>query len=523
MNISYRFILTTILLAAWAVSAIAQPRLQKDFSSTLEIPDITTMESSPAHLYVLSEEEGLAVFRAYSDSLQWLYTSSGMEKRGNSITADIRFAYLFGDSERLTVLEPTSVLGAYSSTTLLDPPLDAKRIDQHLFTVLNSGKIGHLSLETPSAVDSAFTEVEENDLSEKNVKDIEASSNRLYALSDDQTITVLSESDDFVSFDEEWELEDNLSRIFLVGDVIMGSDEEGNIYEVSSSGDLSQLGTIEEPVVDLKNWGDWLVIRGESNRLWTSYRNREPSVWKSDEEAGNHITVVKDQLWLAEYDKVNRILEVETDDSTSGDASEDLSLKIRDIEDRTIPYPNSLLLPIELEKNYPADQVQFTYQSDVENAEIRGLGFRWKPSSGQIGTHNFKIIATSSDGQADSTSFSVDVTSFNAPPRFSPVRTISIPIDEEFTLPIQAIDRDGMNRELVRYVGVDLPEGASIDEKTGEFSWTPTARQEGENTFRVIATDQYGAASSTEVTIRVVEASRDDEESADTTDTDQEN
>ena len=69
------------------------------------------MASSPSHLYVLSEQEGLAVFRVSNDNTQWLYTNIGMQRRGNKIVTDIRFAYLFGYGKRLTVLEPTSVLG----------------------------------------------------------------------------------------------------------------------------------------------------------------------------------------------------------------------------------------------------------------------------------------------------------------------------------------------------------------------------------------------------------------------------
>jgi len=65
-----------------------------------------------------------------------------------------------------------------------------------------------------------------------------------------------------------------------------------------------------------------------------------------------------------------------------------------------------------------------------------------------------------------------------------------------------------MHQNLVRYLGVDLPEGATVNEQTGEFIWTPTARQVGENKFRIIATDQYGAASSADIIIRVVNTKR---------------
>ena len=167
-----------------------------------------------------------------------------------------------------------------------------------------------------------------------------------------------------------------------------------------------------------------------------------------------------------------------------------------------------MLLPLELEGDFPVDNVQYVYQSDVENAKIRGNGFYWQPQANDVGTHEFKIVATSSDGQVDSTSFTADIRSFNAPPRFSPVRPVTIPVGESFTLPVKATDPDGMNPDLIRYLGVDLPEGSRIDEHTGRFTWTPTARQVGENKFQVIATDQYGAAAQTDIMIRVIEVTR---------------
>ncbi|MDZ7682338.1 MAG: hypothetical protein U5J63_11665 [Fodinibius sp.] len=94
--------LVIALLFSITVSVQAQPTLEKDYSYVMEIPSVITMESSLAHLYVLSDSEGMAVFRTYPDSLQWLYSSTGMEQRGNTVTADIRFAYLFGNSRRLT-------------------------------------------------------------------------------------------------------------------------------------------------------------------------------------------------------------------------------------------------------------------------------------------------------------------------------------------------------------------------------------------------------------------------------------
>ena len=110
-----RYLLSIFIIGLLAApsSADESPELVKSIETTMEIPDIRTIASSQSHMYILSGREGLIVFRTTADSLQWLYSSSGLADRGNRLVADSRFAYLFGDNGRLTVIEPTSVLGVY--------------------------------------------------------------------------------------------------------------------------------------------------------------------------------------------------------------------------------------------------------------------------------------------------------------------------------------------------------------------------------------------------------------------------
>ncbi len=187
------------------------------------------------------------------------------------------------------------------------------------------------------------------------------------------------------------------------------------------------------------------------------------------------------------------------------------SFQIKPIQNQIVPYPHALLLPFQIEGDVPISKIEFSYQSDIDEAIIRGQSIYWKPEMNETGRHRFKIIATAPTGQTATESFTVEVRSFNAPPRFIPIRRITIPVGIPYTLPVTAIDPDGMNKNLIRYLGVNLPKGASINEQTGKFKWTPTARQTGESTFRVIATDQYGAASSIDVTIRVIQISPENE------------
>lgn len=489
----------------------AQSQLVKDYSYVMEIPSIVAIESSPAHVYILSETEGMVVFRTQGDSLQWLYSSTGMTNRGDVITTDIRFAYLFGRNDRLTVLEPTSVLGVYSATLLPQKPVDSKRIDQHLYVALSSGGIGKISLSTPSAVDSTVNMVAESHLENENIIDLEATDSQLFALTKSHKLLLLKKAEDSLNLSKELSLQKELNRIFLIKNSLYGSDREGNIYEVDRDGNLARMGTISEPVKKIQKWKNWLLVQGTSSRIWTSYQNQAFNLWKDDGEAGNYFTVSQDQLWLSEYNQVSRIISghrqsKQQNNNRRAEIAGDL--KLEPIHNRSLPYPKPLLLPIKLKFDFPVKQVQFAYQSDITTAKIRGNGFYWQPGPNDIGQHRVKIIATASNGQTDSISFTIDVRSFNSPPRFTPLRPITIPVGQPFALPVRALDPDGNKQNLVRYLGVDLPEGSTIDEQSGEFEWTPTSRQIGKNSFRVIATDQYGAASSVDVSIRVIETER---------------
>lgn len=503
-------VLFTALLLGICLNAKAQPTLQKDYSFVMEIPSVITMDSSPAHLYVLSDTEGMAVFRTQPDTLQWLYSSTGMEQRGNTVTADIRFAYLFGNSRRLTVLEPTSVLGVYSSTILPSNPRDAQRIDQNLYVALGNKGLGKLSLRTPASVDSTMDFVERSRLSSENIVDLEITNDQLFALSKGETLFQFNYQDQVLSLEQEFDLSEPLTGIYLTNNTLYGSDSDGNIYEIDGSGNLSQLGSINENVQQIEVWKDWLIIKGSSNRLWTSYQNRSPELWKKNKDAGNYFTVTKNDLWLCEYNQVSRIVtSTQAASNVNSDPSQQSftgTISFKKIPNQTIPHSKPLVFPITLEGNVPTNAVQLTYESnDIKNAEVRGQSFYWEPTSGDVGSHRAKIIATASNGETDSTIVNIEVRSFNAPPRFTPIRPISIPVGEKFTLPIKAVDPDGMDQDLVRFLGVDMPDGASIDETSGTFTWTPSARQVGENQFRVIATDQFGAATSADISINVLD------------------
>lgn len=500
MNKRLKTFLLLILLCL-PVSGLVHAQLTKDLSRQIEIPNIVNLQSSETHLYALSESEGLVVFRAYSDSLQWLYSSTGMQQRGHILEGDIRFAYLYGDSRRLTVIEPTSVLGVYSSTVLPDVPQSAKRIGDNLYIALGNSGFGRINLETPESVDSGFEIINES-----SALDLASDgSQTVFVLEEGSRIGVYSIREGEASLSEEVQVEENLTKLFLVKGELMGSDNNGNLYMISSNGRIDQVTNVENPVDKISVWNDRIILRTELSEIWIEEDSGNFNRWKSDRQAGNYFTISEDTFWVSEYNKIFPIVEGTTQQQMASNNSGSFALK--EIEDVVLPFPRPLLLPIEFEGNVNSDDVAISYRASFNNAQIRGNTFYWQPAATQSGRHSVSIKASLADGRTDSTQFVINLRPFNSPPRFTPSRPISIPVGESFNLQISAVDPDGMNKSLNRYLGVDMPDGAQINETTGRFTWTPTSRQVGEHTFQVIATDQYGAAASQNYTINVVELS----------------
>ena len=505
-----KIIVAVIFIMLSVISVQAQNEtLVQDYSQLMNIPSVRAIEASPTHLYILSDQDGMAVFRINPENLQWLYTSSGMQRRGYNLSADVRFAYMFGDNKRLTILEPTSVLGVYSATLLPQKPLAAARLQNKLYVALGDDGLGSLSLETPESVDSKITivpEIGENVA----VVDLVSSpvTNQLFVLTGNSKLDVFKSEDNELSFSESKNISQRLSDLFIDEDRLWGATDRGDIFEVTGNGLGRKIGSVNEKIQTVKYWNGFTFIRSVSGKLWYS-KNRDPLVaWKTDSQAGNYIAKSGDKLWLVENNKVTQLAISTIDQSIEMKPTGPFSLK--EVPDQILTYPNSLLLGLEVENGHSSNDVEFSIRSKTTNATIKKQGFYWQPTPNQIGMNWFTIVGTNSKGESDSTSFTVDVRSFNTPPRFSPIRVSNIAVNESFSLQIQAIDPEEPSTPLIRYLGVDLPEGASINEETGMFTWTPNSRQVGDFTFRVIASDQLGAASSQDITLTVLDISRGD-------------
>ncbi|WP_340104704.1 Ig domain-containing protein [Rhodohalobacter sp. 8-1] len=500
----------TLLLIFFTCGSEVTAQYNHDITREMEIPDILDIESSEAHLYVLSESEGLVVYRAYPDSLQWLYTSTGMQRRGNRLHADIRFAYLYGNSRRLTVIEPTSVLGVYSSTVLPDVPVSTRRIGNNLYIVMRNGSLGSLSLQTPESVDTEPAGVDPDRFEGRIVNDLASDANRfLYVLSDNRQIDIyqFNSTEDQLIIEESVELEESVDKIFFADNELIGADNDGNIYLIDSNGQTRLQNELGHPIDDISFWMEEVIIRSTSGQLWVGVLGDDLTQWKQNERAGNYFTVNKNRFYITEFNSIFPVLR-SPEESLSGEqsASDNQPFSIQPIETVSLPFPKPLLQPIKI-LGYPGNvsDITLSVNSSIDGIRVRGSSLFWQPGASSTGRHQVSVTATTPRGRNTQTSFTVDVKPFNSPPRFAPSRMQSLPANERFELKISAFDPDGTHPELIRYLGVDLPNGASLNEQTGVFSWEPTIRQVGDHQFRVIATDQFGAAASQDYNMQVIE------------------
>ncbi|MEX0773209.1 MAG: Ig domain-containing protein [Balneolales bacterium] len=503
-----KLLLSLILLAPFSIINLqAQPQLLKDYEGLMDIPDIIAVESSPAHLYVLSGEEGLAVFRTSTDSLKYLYTTENMQRRGKTIKADIRYAYLYGNDNWLSVLDPTSAPVVYSSTRLPSNPVDVTRMDDNLYVALQDDGLGRISLETPESVDDSLAIVFPLEETRSRITSLASRTDQLFILTENSRLFYFETEEDSLQLQNDFNLRERVNKLYSFDDELMASNSRGEVFSIHPDGSLQKLFTVEAPIKKIELWQDYLVIRDDRQRVWLQKDDEGPVRYKSSSDSNNFFTVSKDQLWMTDYDQLGRLYTLSDDqEETTNEGGS--SLKISEINDMVIPNPQPLLLTLGLDSDHDINDVQFQYRSSIENAVIHNQGLYWQPGPNENGTHRFTIVAGTRDGQVDSTSFSVDVRSFNSPPRFSPVRPISIAVDESFSLPIKAVDPDGPDKDLIRYIGVDMPENATLDENTGHFNWTPNRRQVGNHEFQFIATDQFGAAASQDIEITVKEIER---------------
>lgn len=495
--------LCTVLLSLCAASAPAQ--------TVMRIPDVAAISGSHTHLYVLSSDEGLAVFRAGADSLTWIFTSDALLNRGSKLTSDARFAYLYGASRRLTVIDPTMPQALYSATTLPANPVGVTRIGTRLYLAMGDQGLGSLSLATPDEVDDSYASVRIDKKASESVLAVTAASNRVYALGSTGTIYPFLISSGNPVQDAPVTTGLPLTGMHGSGDQFLLSTDGGELYTWKRGALPAPLASVEEPVSDAYPWNEGWLVRTTTGQVWLAGTEADSAFavkLRDNRSAGNYLTVNKGTAWISEFGRVSVLAAASLPSATSGGTDRAAAVRISPLPDLSIPFPQPVLASFSLADGSQQRINWFVRHHRTGAVRVRGNAMLWQPSASDIGTNEFTVIATNTIGQSDSTTFRVNVRQFNAPPQLIPIRPVSIPVDEEYRLQLSGMDPDGTDSELVRFSGVNLPDGIRLNPQTGLLTWTPTDKQLGRHVLQIITSDQYGASMSNEVILNVIRLRR---------------
>ncbi|MBS0640237.1 MAG: putative Ig domain-containing protein, partial [Proteobacteria bacterium] len=178
---------------------------------------------------------------------------------------------------------------------------------------------------------------------------------------------------------------------------------------------------------------------------------------------------------------------------------------ITPIQDSVAVAGQALSLPISA-ADFEQDPLAFTITGLPPSATIVPGGvygkptLQWQPGTLDIGSY-IVTVTVADDGhngatapRTDSTTFTLTVRDGDEAPLLDPVGDKSAA--EGATLSFQLTANDP-NLDPVSFTAVGLPRGATLDAKTGVFTWTPGYDQAGRYTVTFTATDGFASTSET--------------------------
>ncbi len=142
-----------------------------------------------------------------------------------------------------------------------------------------------------------------------------------------------------------------------------------------------------------------------------------------------------------------------------------------------------------------------------EGAVLQGNTFTWTPNYDQSG--KYSIVFTVSDGQlSDSKTANITVNHVNRPPVLASITPKTVDENQLLTFKVTGSDPDKEDQGKLKLSAAHLPEGATFDAQTGQFSWKPNFDQSGSYSVTFIITDPAGLNDSAAVPVTVNHVNR---------------
>jgi VCBS repeat-containing protein len=135
---------------------------------------------------------------------------------------------------------------------------------------------------------------------------------------------------------------------------------------------------------------------------------------------------------------------------------------------------------------------------------VSGSKVTYTPAADYNGSDSFTFKVN--DDTADSATVTIDIsiTASNDAPVLAAINNKNVDELTELSFTARADDVDD-TADALTFSLIGAPEGASIDEDTGDFTWTPTEAQSGIHSFTVVVSDDGGLSDSETITVTVAE------------------
>lgn len=507
--------LTPILLVLYFFT-VTNLHVQAQSSTFWRIGGLKQVEMSPLHTYFSKADGSVVVYRNAQDGLIFLFENGEIGFKSTFIGSDTRFAYAYDQSDQLfSILDPNSLLLYYSRFQLSFNPKWVWR-DQQKLWVLNEQQLASVDISNPLSVD---TTMQLSPVAEFLGDSLEISflqGPELITTTDDGSVyhKQLAELADSTA---KWKQLGKIAEesLLSVSDSLLYSWDASNLQVVVRQFD-QPLNRIDIPFSISKLFHDPNLARTyaivDGNRLF-EFRDLEPLAPKQLIKGGSKLDLVKNSgiAYIQIGEKFERFYPSSFLSESTQAASVAFSKPKFSYQARiTHPYSEPLLVEIPLESGWLTEDLDILMESST-GAQVIGRNLIWTPTMQDVGIYPVKLYAFSRQGLEDSLSFEIEIRSFNAPPRFLPFRTQSIVVGEDVEVRVQALDPDGQDRLLIRYIARELPDGAAIEEATGIIRWKPSYEQVGMHQLEIIASDQYGASSSQRIQLKVIELKKGEE------------
>jgi hypothetical protein len=129
----------------------------------------------------------------------------------------------------------------------------------------------------------------------------------------------------------------------------------------------------------------------------------------------------------------------------------------------------------------------------------------WTPGFTQAGNYQLSVKVTDAGGLSSELTVPIEVSDVNRPPKLQSVPDQSVDEGAALSFKLSATDEDTDNQ--LTYSINNLPDGASLDDGSGQFSWTPDYNQAGSYTLQAKVSDGK-AESTTSISVTVNDINR---------------